>query len=87
MCKGQSQGAAFRPLAAGCNAFALLLPAVSTDANPGEGEKTRSVQSPRIMVGVRGFEPPASTSRTLRSNQAELHPDAAAPSSGQGREV
>ena len=27
------------------------------------------------MVGVRGFEPPASASRTQRSSQAEPHPD------------
>ena len=29
------------------------------------------------LVGVRGFEPPASTSRTWRANQAALHPVAA----------
>ena len=27
------------------------------------------------MVGVRGFEPPASASRTQRSSQTEPHPD------------
>ena len=27
------------------------------------------------MVGVRGFEPPASCSQSKRSSQAELHPD------------
>ena len=27
------------------------------------------------MVGVRGFEPPTSRSRTVHSNLAELHPD------------
>ena len=27
-----------------------------------------------FMVGVRGFEPPASASRTQRSSQAEPHP-------------
>lgn len=27
-----------------------------------------------FMVGMRGFEPPASASRTLRSSQAEPHP-------------
>ena len=27
-----------------------------------------------ILVGMRGFEPPASASRTLRSSQAEPHP-------------
>ncbi len=26
------------------------------------------------MVGVRGFEPPTSASRTRRANQAALHP-------------
>ena len=30
-----------------------------------------------LSVGVRGFEPPASTSRTWRANQAALHPVAA----------
>ncbi len=30
--------------------------------------------SKATMVGVRGFEPPASTSRTWRANQAALHP-------------
>ena len=29
------------------------------------------------LVGVRGFEPPASTSRTWRASQAALHPDGA----------
>ncbi len=28
-----------------------------------------------IIVGVRGFEPPASWSRTKRSNRAEPHPE------------
>ena len=28
------------------------------------------------MVGVGGFEPPTSRSRTVRSNLAELHPGA-----------
>ena len=28
-----------------------------------------------MIIGVRGFEPPASPSRTVRSSQAELHPD------------
>ena len=35
----------------------------------------RSISGP--SVGVRGFEPPASTSRTWRANQAALHPVAA----------
>ena len=30
-----------------------------------------------MLVGVRGFEPPASTSRTWRASQAALHPDGA----------
>lgn len=34
------------------------------------------------LVGVRGFEPPASTSRTWRANQAALHPVAAAHATG-----
>ena len=29
---------------------------------------------PEILVGMRGFEPPASASRTLRSSQTEPHP-------------
>lgn len=29
----------------------------------------------KLMVGVRGFEPPASASRTPRANQAAPHPD------------
>jgi site-specific DNA recombinase len=29
------------------------------------------------MVGVRGFEPPTSTSRTWHANQAALHPESA----------
>jgi site-specific DNA recombinase len=33
--------------------------------------------SKSYLVGVRGFEPPASTSRTWRANQAALHPVAA----------
>ena len=27
-----------------------------------------------VLVGVRGFEPPASSSRTTRANRAALHP-------------
>ncbi len=33
------------------------------------------VQPDLTMVGVRGFEPPASSSRTTRANRAALHPD------------
>ena len=29
----------------------------------------------KFLVGMRGFEPPASASRTLRSSQTEPHPD------------
>ncbi len=29
----------------------------------------------QVFVGVRGFEPPASWSRTRRSNRAEPHPE------------
>ncbi len=28
-----------------------------------------------VVVGVRGFEPPASSSRTTRANRAALHPE------------
>ena len=28
-----------------------------------------------FLVGVRGFEPPASSSRTKRASQAALHPE------------
>ena len=31
----------------------------------------------KVLVGARGFEPPASASRTLRANQAALRPDSA----------
>ena len=34
------------------------------------------------MVGARGFEPPTSRSRTVRSNQAELCPEFAAHREG-----
>src|SRR5689334_1161739 len=48
------------------------------EKNPGLGCVGRSVT--RGLVGVRGFEPPASTSRTWRANQAALHPVAGSDS-------
>lgn len=39
-----------------------------------------------ILVGMRGFEPPASASRTLRSSQAEPHPVEEEVFSAGGRE-
>ncbi len=41
--------------------------------NPGPDCSRNSVTR-GYVVGVRGFEPPASTSRTWRANQAALHP-------------
>ena len=38
------------------------------------GAPPRRARRPPLLVGVRGFEPPASTSRTWRANQAALHP-------------
>lgn len=43
----------------------------------GQGETGR--KSDGAMVGVPGFEPGASRSQSVRSNQAELHPAAGAP--------
>jgi hypothetical protein len=42
----------------------------------GEAESAGRHQGAKAMVGVSGFEPPTSRSRTVRSSQAELHPDA-----------
>jgi hypothetical protein len=46
------------------------------DRTPGPDRCRRPVTR-GFVVGVRGFEPPASTSRTWRANQAALHPVAA----------
>ncbi len=46
------------------------------DRTPGQS-CSRSPVTRGFVVGVRGFEPPASTSRTWRANQAALHPVAA----------
>ena len=40
-----------------------------------QGIGKRSLNMPLFLVGLRGFEPPTSASRTQRSSQAELQPD------------
>ncbi len=47
------------------------------DSKPllGGGGVTRQAGGCGVLVGMRGFEPPASASRTLRSSQTEPHPD------------
>src|SRR5262245_34655810 len=45
-----------------------------TDSERVSAESHEEMQPVAHLVGVRGFEPPASTSRTWRANQAALHP-------------
>ena len=61
-------------------AVALAVGALDRPLQLGEVHRPRVGHSCRGQsgrVGVRGFEPPASTSRTWRANQAALHPVAA----------
>ena len=48
-------------------------------------EKAPATTSPRLsLVGVRGFEPPTSSSRTTRANRAALHPEIGRPANIDG---
>ena len=49
----------------------------------GGHEKAPVTSSPGLgLVGVRGFEPPTSSSRTTRANRAALHPERSALQNG-----
>ena len=53
---------------------ATEVPADEIKMCPRKKDSQRMSQVLEILVGMRGFEPPASASRTLRSSQTEPHP-------------